>query len=70
MPAGESGRKPKSCFALSWRGHHLANCNVRDVLATHILKQTRSYEQASCAFQNTPEMVANQYGGFLPQDTA
>ena len=34
--------------------------NVRDVLATHILKQTGSYEQASYAIQDTPEMVANR----------
>lgn len=44
--------------------------NVRDVLATHILKQTGSYEQASYAIQDTPEMVANHYGRFLPQDKA
>ncbi|MDB5459444.1 MAG: hypothetical protein JWO72_1185 [Caulobacteraceae bacterium] len=44
--------------------------NVRDVLATHILKQTGSYEQASYAIQDTPEMVANHYGRFLPADKA
>ncbi len=44
--------------------------NVRDVLATHILKQTGSYEQASYAIQHTPEMVANHYGRFFPQDKA
>jgi len=44
--------------------------NIRDVLATHILKQTGSYEQASYAIQDTPEMVANHYGRFLPQDKA
>lgn len=44
--------------------------NVRDVLATHILKQTGSYEQASYAIQVTPEMVAKHYGRFLPQDKA
>lgn len=44
--------------------------NVRDVLATHILKQTGSYEQASYAIQDTPDMVAHHYGRFLPQDTA
>ncbi len=44
--------------------------NVRDVLATHILKQTGSYEQASYAIQDTPEMVAQHYGCFLPQDKA
>lgn len=32
--------------------------NVRDVLATHILKMTGSYEQASYAIQDTPEIVA------------
>jgi len=35
--------------------------NVRDVLATHILKQTGSYEQASYAIQDTPEMVQQHY---------
>ena len=44
--------------------------NVRDVLATHILKQTGSYEQASYAIQDTPDMVQQHYGRFLPQDKA
>ena len=44
--------------------------NVRDVLATHILKQTGSYEQASYAIQDTPEMVAHHDGRFLPHDKA
>jgi hypothetical protein len=44
--------------------------SVRDVLATHILKLTGSYEQASYAIQDTPEMVAKHYGRFLPQDKA
>ena len=44
--------------------------NVRDVLATHILKQTGSYEQASYAIQDTPETVAKHYGRFLPHDKA
>lgn len=44
--------------------------NIRDVLATHILKQTGSFEQASYAIQDTPEMVAKHYGRFLPQDKA
>lgn len=44
--------------------------NVRDVLATHILKQTGSFEQASYAIQDTPETVAKHYGRFLPQDKA
>ena len=44
--------------------------NVRDVLATHILKLTGSYEQASYAIQDTPDTVAKHYGRFLPQDKA
>jgi len=44
--------------------------NVRDVLATHILKKTGSYEQASYAIQDTPDMVQQHYGRFLPQDKA
>ena len=44
--------------------------NVRDVLATHVLKVTGSYEQASYAIQDTPEVVAKHYGRFLPQDKA
>ena len=35
-----------------------------------ILKQTGSYEQASYAIQDTPDMVAQHYGRFLPQDKA
>ena len=42
--------------------------NIRDVLATHILKKTGSFEQASYAIQDTPDMVAQHYGRFLPQD--
>ncbi|WP_296305453.1 hypothetical protein [Pseudomonas sp.] len=44
--------------------------NARDVLATHILKKTGSYEQASYAIQDTPETVQKHYGRFLPQDRA
>ena len=44
--------------------------NVRDVLATHILNHSGSYEQASYAIQDTPETVAKHYGRFLPQDKA
>jgi hypothetical protein len=44
--------------------------NVRDVLATHVLKQTGSYEQASYAIQDTPSTIAEHYGRFLPQDKA
>ena len=31
--------------------------NLRDILATHILKQTGSYEQASYAIQYIPDVV-------------
>lgn len=44
--------------------------SVRDVLATHVLKATGSYEQASFAIQDTPKMVGEHYGRFLPQDKA
>lgn len=44
--------------------------SVRDVLATHVLKKTGSYEQASYAIQDTPETVAKHYGRFLPKDKA
>ena len=44
--------------------------NVRDVLATHVLKQTGSFEQASYAIQDTPDVVAKHYGLFLAQDKA
>src|SRR3546814_106088 len=37
--------------------------NIRDVLATHILKQTGSYEQASYAIQDTPEMEIGRASG-------
>ena len=40
------------------------------MLATHILKKTGSYEQASYAIQDTPDMVQQHYGRFLPQDKA
>jgi len=44
--------------------------SVRDVLATHVLKVTGSYEQASYAIQDTPKTVASHYGRFLPQNKA
>ena len=40
---------------LLFRGH--GPHNVRDVLATHILKKTGSYEQASYAIQDTADTV-------------
>lgn len=48
---------------------HGPHC-VRDVLATHVLKMTGSYEQASYAIQDTPETVMKHYGRFFPQDKA
>lgn len=42
--------------------------NVRDVLATHVLKKTGSYEQAGYAIQDSPEIVAKHYGRFFPHD--
>jgi hypothetical protein len=41
--------------------------SVRDVLATHILKQNGSLEHASFALQTTPEVVARHYVRFLPE---
>lgn len=42
--------------------------NLRDMLATHILKLTRSYEQASYAIQDIPDVVQQHYGRFwLPR---
>lgn len=48
---------------------HGPHC-VRDVLATHMLKETGSFEQASYAIQSTPETVARHYARFLPQEKA
>ncbi len=36
--------------------------NLWDVLATHILKQTGFFAQASYAIWDTPRMVAQYYG--------
>jgi hypothetical protein len=46
---------------------HGPHC-VRDVLATHVIKQTASYDLAAFAIQDTPEMVKNYYGRFLPEE--
>ena len=35
--------------------------SVRDVLATHVPKQTGSYEQASYVIQDTPDVVELHY---------
>ncbi|SMD17890.1 hypothetical protein [Rhizobium sp. RU36D] len=40
------------------------------VKCVHILKQIGSYEQASYAIQDTPDVVQQHYGRFLPQDKA
>jgi hypothetical protein len=42
--------------------------SVRDVVATHILKQTGSYELASFALQDTIESVIRHYTRFLPHE--
>jgi len=42
--------------------------SVRDVLATHVLKETGSYDQAGYAIQDTAEVVAQHYGRFLPEN--
>lgn len=43
---------------------------MREVLASHILKQTGSYKRTSYAIQDTLDMVAQHYGRLLPQDKA
>jgi hypothetical protein len=35
-----------------------------------VVKQSGSYEQVSYAIQDTPAMVAQRYGRFLPHDKA
>lgn len=40
------------------------------VPATHIPKLARSSEQETYAIQDTPELVLQHYGRFLPQDNA
>lgn len=37
-------------------------------LATHILGQTGCYEQTRYAMQDTPDILQQPYGLFLPQD--
>jgi hypothetical protein len=41
---------------------------VRDVLATHLLKKTGSYELASFAIQDTVNEVMKRYAHFLPHE--
>jgi len=41
---------------------------VRDVLATHVIKQTASYDLAAYAIQDTPEVVKSYYARFLPEE--
>lgn len=42
--------------------------SVRDVVATHVLKQTGSFELASFALQDTVESVVHHYARFLPHE--
>jgi hypothetical protein len=46
---------------------HGPHC-VRDVLATHILKKTGSYELASYAIQDTTQVLIDHYSRFFPHD--
>jgi hypothetical protein len=46
---------------------HGPHC-IRDVLATHILRQTGSYELAGFAIQDTPASVMEHYARFLPAE--
>jgi len=46
---------------------HGPHC-VRDVLATHVLKQTCSYELAAFAIQDTVAVVMRHYARFLPHE--
>jgi hypothetical protein len=41
---------------------------LRDMAATHALKQDASYEQAGALLTDTPEMIALHYGRFSPTD--
>ncbi len=44
--------------------------NLRDIRATHILKKTGSYEQASYPIQDIADVVQQHLGRFLLQDKA
>jgi len=48
---------------------HGPHC-ARDILATHILKETCSYELAAFAIQDNTESVMRHYGRFLPKEKA
>lgn len=48
---------------------HGPHC-VRDIIATHILKRTGSYELASFAIQDTMDAVMRHYARFLPHEKA
>lgn len=41
---------------------------VRDVLATHVIKHTASYELAGFAVHDTADVVRNHYCRFLPEE--
>ena len=44
--------------------------SVRDVLATHVLKKTGSYEQAGFAIQDSARTIERHYGHFHPRHKA
>jgi hypothetical protein len=48
---------------------HGPHC-VRDVVATHVLKETGSYELAGFAIQDSPRAVMANYTRFLPHEKA
>jgi hypothetical protein len=42
--------------------------SARDIMATHVLKETGSYEAAAYSIQDVRETVEHHYGRFLPKD--
>jgi hypothetical protein len=48
---------------------HGPHC-TRDILATHVLKETCSYELAAFAIQDNADSVKRHYGRFLPKEKA
>ncbi|MBB4226592.1 hypothetical protein GGD56_000412 [Rhizobium mongolense] len=68
-PLFEATEDPASFGAIKGLLPHAPH-NLRDILATHILKQTGSYEQASYAIQDTPDVVQQHYARLLPQEKA
>ena len=60
-------------FCVIWMTSEYGRCPhgphaVRDVLATHLLRRTGSYELASFAIQDSIESVVNQHARFMPHE--